>query len=191
MADTAPSRTCSLPPQTLDLSANSHAEPLMIKCCESDTKIYIRTGTDDERLRALIADILKIALPEPGHAVTANDVTTLSTGPDEWLLVTRNKNHQRLLKDFKELVSNGCFLSCHDVSSATGCFQLDSHAAARIFPIATEVDLSPAIFPVGACACLRFSQCTAILHRAEDSVYYVHIPRSYVVWVWDWLRAVA
>ena len=191
MVDAPPAGTRPLPPQTMDLPVRFHAEPLMIRCCENDTKIYVRTGTDDEQLRDLIAGFLNFSLPGPGHAVTDNNITALSTGPDEWMLVTSLINHQRLLDDLKQLVSNGRFLSCHDVSSATGCIQLDGHAAARIFPIATEVDLSPAIFPVGACTCLRFSQCSAILHRAEEGVYNVHVPRSYVSWVWDWLRAVA
>ena len=191
MVDTPPAGTCPLPPQTMNLHVRHHAEPLMIRCCENDTRIYVRTGADDGQLRHLIAGFLNFSLPGPGHAVTENNITALSTGPDEWMLVTSPINHQRLLDDLKQLVSNGRFLSCHDVSSATGCIQLDGHAAARLFPIATEVDLSPAIFPVGACTCLRFSQCSAILHRAEEGVYNVHIPRSYVNWVWDWLRAVA
>ena len=191
MVDTPSAGTCPLPPQTMNLPIRFDEEPLMIRCCENDTKIYVRTGADDEQLRDLIAGFLNFSLPGPGHAVTDNNITALSTGPDEWVLVTSLINHHRLLDDLKQLVSNDRFLSCHDVSSATGCIQLDGHAAARIFPIATEVDLSPAIFPVDACTCLRFSQCSAILHRAEEGVYNVHIPRSYVSWVWDWLRAVA
>lgn len=190
MVNSIPAGTPPLPGQTMDVRVRHCPETLSIKCCKIDPKIYLRTGVQDKELQAVIGGILKFALPEAGIAVTGNNTTALSTGPDEWLLITSVENHNQLLKDIGQLVLSGHFLSCHDASSATTCIQLHGQAATNIFSIATEANMNPEIFLKNNCACIRFLQCSAIVHRVDVCTYNIYVPRSYAGWIWQWLGAV-
>ena len=170
-SQSSPIANPALTPQSIDVPIKHCTETLNIKCLDIQPKIYLRTGLNDEQLRKNVADTLLISLPEPHSAAANNQITAL-------------------LNDLNKLALDGHLLSCHDASSATSCLQLNGASVKNIFSLATEVDLDPALFSIGMCTALRFSQCSAILYRSDVTQYNVYIPRSYTAWIWSWIRAV-
>lgn len=189
-SQSSPIANPALTPQSIDVPIKHCTETLNIKCLDIQPKIYLRTGLNDEQLRKNVADTLLISLPEPHSAAANNQITALATAPDEWLLITSHNDHAQILNDLNKLALDGHLLSCHDASSATSCLQLNGASVKNIFSLATEVDLDPALFSIGMCTALRFSQCSAILYRSDVTQYNVYIPRSYTAWIWSWIRAV-
>ena len=190
MANTTLAKNTAMAPQSIDRKLIHCDESLTLRCLENTTKIHIRTGVDDKKLRSIIESKLDLALPRLGEAVTSTSLSILSTSPDEWLAITTTENHQPLLNVLELEVKNGHFLSCFDASSATVCFQLDGQAATQIFSVLTEANLNPDKFHVNACKCIRFAQCSTIVHRTNIKLYNLYIPRSYASWVWNRIQTV-
>jgi len=118
---------------------------------------------------------LGVTLPErPKASASANDRHALWLGPDEWLLIGPDGT------DFVGLArDSGVLHSATDVSHRNIGIIVSGPGAATAISSACPQDLSPSVFPVGACSRTVFGKMEIVLYRTDDDTYRVECWRSF------------
>lgn len=136
------------------------------------TRLSLRAGT--EALSAL-SGAFGLDLPlRPKTSASANGRHALWLGPDEWLLIDENG------ADLATVVATaGVLHSATDVSHRNTAILVSGPKAAAAIASASPHDLSPAAFPVGACARTVLGKIEAVIFRTGKEDYRVECWRSF------------
>jgi len=118
---------------------------------------------------------LGVTLPaQPKTSASANDRHALWLGPDEWLLIGPDGT------DFVGLAANaGVLHSATDISHRNIGIIVSGPGAATAISSACPQDLSPTVFPVGACSRTVFGKMEIVLYRTSEESYQVECWRSF------------
>jgi sarcosine oxidase subunit gamma len=132
----------------------------------------LRAGPD--ALAALSA-ALGVTLPQkPKTSAGANGVDALWLGPDEWLLIGPDGT------DFVGIAAkSGVLHSMVDVSHRNIGILVSGPGARTAISSACPQDLTPSVFPVGACSRTVFGKMEIVLFRTEEQTYRVECWRSF------------
>jgi sarcosine oxidase subunit gamma len=136
------------------------------------TRLSLRAGAD--ALGAL-SSAFGVDLPvRPKASASANGRHALWLGPDEWLLIDENG------ADLMAASGNaGVLHSATDVSHRNVGIVVSGPGAAAAISSACPLDLSPAAFPVGACARTVLAKIEIVLLRTGEEDYRVECWRSF------------
>jgi sarcosine oxidase subunit gamma len=136
------------------------------------TRLSLRAGT--EALGALSA---ALGLPLPAHpkgSSSSNGRHALWLGPDEWLVIDEGE------ADLMAAVAgSGVLHSATDVSHRNTAILVSGPEAAAAIASACPLDLSNAIFPVGAAARTVLAKIEVVLFRTGEEEYRVECWRSF------------
>jgi sarcosine oxidase, subunit gamma len=153
-------------------SAHGGSSSVRLTLAPAAARGALRAGP--EALGALSA-ALGVTLPErPKTSVNANDRHALWIGPDEWLLIGPDGT------DFVGLTKEtGVLHSMVDVSHRNIGIIVSGPGAAAAISSACPQDLSPNVFPVGACSRTVFGKMEIVLYRPDADTYRVECWRSF------------
>ena len=136
------------------------------------TRLSLRARTD------AVGDLsraLGLELPtKPKTSASVDGRHALWLGPDEWLLIDENG------ADLEAAVSGAKVLhSATDVSHRNTAILVAGPGAARAISSSSPHDLSPSIFPVGACARTVLGKIEVVIYRTDEEEYRVECWRSF------------
>ena len=124
---------------------------------------------------------LGIGLDSPiGRSATAEGLSALRLGPDEWLLVA---DDERAI----ECDLAGGAHSLVDVSHRNTAFLVTGPRAAEALEHGCPRDLSLDAFPVGACCRTVLGKCEIVLWRGKADAFRVEVWRSFAPYAMDFL----
>lgn len=136
------------------------------------TRLSLRARPEDA---GALSSALGISLPtRPKTAAFANGRHALWLGPDEWLLIDENEADLAALA-----AASGVRHSAVDVSHRNTAILVSGPKAAEAIASACPHDLSPAAFPVGACARTVLGKIEAVVYRTSEQDYRVECWRSF------------
>lgn len=153
---------------------------VVIRPCPSAHRISLRAGAD--AVPALSA-ALGLDLPaRPKTSVSANGVTALWLGPDEWLLICEESSGVAA-----RLASvAGQLFSAVDVSHRNTGLTLEGALAATVLASGCPQDLSLSAFPAGACSRTVLAKAEIVLWREGKHRFRVECWRSFSDYVWNY-----
>ncbi|MHB0773024.1 sarcosine oxidase subunit gamma [Bradyrhizobium sp. 1.29L] len=134
--------------------------------------------------------LLGLDLPGAGSAVLSSTHGVVWSGPDQWLLLARQR---AAFSDLLALFSDHAAVS--DQSHARAALRVSGEKARNVLEKGAMVDLHPAAFPIGATALTSFAHVGVQLWRGEDgpngAVFEILVPRSMASSFWSWFTASA
>jgi sarcosine oxidase subunit gamma len=124
---------------------------------------------------AALSTALGVTLPQkPKTSAGGNGIHALWLGPDEWLLIGPDRT------DFVGLAAkSGALHSAVDVSHRNIGIIVSGPGAQTAISSACPQDLTPSVFPVGACSRTVFGKMEIVLYRPEEDTYRVECWRSF------------
>ena len=136
------------------------------------SRASLRAGSD--ALDAL-GGALGLSLPTQAKTSSSNNGHhALWIGPDEWLLIGPEGT------DYVGMTAQtGALHSMVDISHRNVGMIVSGPKAARAINAACPLDLSDAVFPVGACARTVFGKIEIVLYRMSEDSYRVECWRSF------------
>ncbi|QRM56702.1 sarcosine oxidase subunit gamma [Sinorhizobium sp. BG8] len=136
------------------------------------TRLSLRAGAD--AVSALSA-ALGLTLPTKAKtSASSKGRHALWLGPDEWLLIDENG------ADLLAAAASAKVLhSAVDVSHRNTAVIVSGPSAAEAITSASPLDLSPVVFPVGACARTVLGKIEAVIYRTGKDDYRVEFWRSF------------
>ncbi|MCF3642489.1 sarcosine oxidase subunit gamma [Rhizobium sp. TRM95111] len=118
---------------------------------------------------------LGVSLPtRPKTSASSNGRHALWLGPDEWLLIDENEADLLALA-----ASAGVLHSATDVSHRNTAIVVSGPKAAEAIASGTPHDLTPSVFPVGACARTVLGKIEVVIYRTGEEDYRVECWRSF------------
>lgn len=138
---------------------------------------------DAQAVEAL-SNALGVQLPQkPKTSATANGISALWLGPGEWLLIGPEGT------DFVGLAArSGTVHSAVDVSHRNIGILVTGPNAAIAINSGCPQDLTPSVFPVGACSRTVFGKMEIVLYRSGEEEYRVECWRSFADYCYGLLQ---
>ena len=141
------------------------------------TKVRLRIGMSaaNEAARHGLPGLLAVR--------TTGEVTALSLGPDQWLLLSDQLSVEKLLA----MCANELATVSHhavDVSAALNCVSIHGERAPVLLSMAAGIDWS------AHCVRTRFAAIPVVAHRQDDTSFDLYYDRSYRDYLGQWLTHV-
>ena len=151
-----------------------------LRPCPPAERISLR-ATDDSL--AGIGAALGLDLPaRPKASASANGVTALWLGPDEWLLIgPEGSGLAGRLAGFNSAVA-----SVVEISHRNTAFTIEGANAEAVLAAGCPQDLSLLKFPVGACSRTILAKAEIVLLREAADRFRVEGWRSFSEYVWNY-----
>lgn len=136
------------------------------------TRLSLRAGGDAV---SALSKAFGLTLPQkPKTSASANGRHALWLGPDEWLLIDESG------ADLAALAAKADVLhSAVDVSHRNTAVLVAGERAAEAIASGSPHDLSPKVFPVGACARTVLGKIEVVIFRTGEQEYRVECWRSF------------
>ena len=132
----------------------------------------------------VIEKTLGVKLPNKvGKTFRSKEFTILTLGPDWWLIVGANLNHEKLLR----IKLENEFYSLTDVSAQRTFVKISGKHSREVLEHGWELDLNPKIFKSGDCAQSVLARCPVILYRGQKNDYFVYVRSSFAQHLWNFL----
>jgi len=146
----------------------------------------LRADPGDTDVMRRIATALGFAVPlAPNTVASLDDHRALWLGPDEWLVVGPESQHQVLEQALRDGLA-GAFGSIVDVSAHRTLLEIRGEKAQDLLAHGIAIDLDPRSFPAGSCAQTLLAKAQVIIERRE-STFVLYIRASFAGYVADWL----
>ena len=147
-------------------------------------------GADSDDLERTTKRFIGLDLPRTPSAVLSGMHGLVWAGPDQWLLIARQRAG---LSDLLASLSADAAVS--DQSHARAALRVSGARAREVLAKGSMVDLHPSVFPVGATALTSFAQIGVQLWRTEDgpdgAIFEILVARSMAGSFWSWFAASA
>ena len=147
-------------------------------------------GAGSADLERTTKRLIGLDLPRTPSAVLSGMHGLVWAGPDQWLLIARQRAG---LSDLLASLSADAAVS--DQSHARAALRVSGARAREVLAKGSMVDLHPSVFPVGATAQTSFAQIGVQLWRTEDGpdggVFEILVARSMAGSFWSWFAASA
>ncbi|MFM1825507.1 MAG: hypothetical protein RLZZ37_142 [Actinomycetota bacterium] len=132
----------------------------------------------------IIENTLKVKLPlKVGQTFKNSKFTVLTLGPDWWLIVGANLNHEKLLRS--KLKNE--FASIVDVSSQRTFIEVSGKYAKEVLEHGWELNLNQDVFKPGMCAQSVIARSPAILYHGPVNTYHLYVRSSFAQHLWNFL----
>jgi sarcosine oxidase subunit gamma len=134
--------------------------------------------------------LIGLDLPRTPSAVLSGTHGVIWAGPDQWLLVTRQRT------GFSDLLASlSADAAVSDQSHARAALGVSGARVREVLAKGSMVDLHPSVFPVGAAALTSFAHIGLQLWRTEDgpdgATFEIVVARSVAGSFWSWFAASA
>ncbi|MCP3469028.1 sarcosine oxidase subunit gamma [Bradyrhizobium sp. CCGUVB1N3] len=148
------------------------------------------TASGSADLERAAKRLIGLGLPRTPSAVWSKTHGLIWAGPDQWLLVAR----QRLgFSDLLSSLSDDAAIS--DQSDARAALRISGARVRDVLAKGSMIDLHPSAFPVGATALTSFAHIGVQLWRTDDgpegAVFEILVARSMIGSFWSWFAASA
>ena len=147
-------------------------------------------GAGSADLERTTKRLIGLDLPRTPSAVLSGMHGLVWAGPDQWLLIARQRAG---LSDLLASLSADAAVS--DQSHARAALRVSGARAREVLAKGSMVDLHPSVFPVGATALTSFAQIGVQLWRTEDgpdgAIFEILVARSMAGSFWSWFAASA
>jgi sarcosine oxidase, subunit gamma len=145
----------------------------------------VRADPTDSDVMHRLATALGFALPPaPNTVASIEDRRALWLGPDEWLVVGPEGQHEALQALRDGLA--GAFGSIVDVSAHRTLLEIRGENAQDLLAHGIAIDLDLRSFPAGSCAQTLLAKAQVIIERRESS-FLLYVRTSFVRHVAEWL----
>ena len=135
-----------------------------------------------------IEKVLRIKLPtQVGQTFKSKDFTVLTLGPDWWMVVGANKNHEAKIR---AAIGNG-FASIVDSSAQRTFVEVSGKYAQEVLEHGWENNLDPKVFKSGMCAQGVLSRSPVIIYHGPVGVYHLYVRASFAQHLWNFLSDAA
>jgi sarcosine oxidase subunit gamma len=147
--------------------------------------VQVAAFDDPGRTAAHLSKHLSLAItPTANRAVMAGDLTVLSHGPGQWLIV-RVPAAAPLADELATLCGEGAAVV--DLGHARTVLRFEGEGVRDLLANGTSIDLRPARFAPGACALTALGKIGALLHGVAPQTIDVYVARSYAQALVEWL----
>lgn len=144
------------------------------------TRLAVRAGPAGA---AAIGTVFGVRLSEtPCRANVQGDRAALWLGPDEWLLLSAERDGAAALASIVDVAGAGP-VSVVDVSHRTIAIDVQGECCADVLNAFCALDLHPSAFPVGMCTRTLFGKAEIILWRTAAGAFRLEVARSFVAYV--------
>jgi sarcosine oxidase subunit gamma len=121
-----------------------------------------------------IEKVLKIKFPnQVGQTFKSKDFTVLTLGPDWWMVVGANKNHEAKIRAQRTFV------------------EVSGKYAQEVLEHGWENNLDPKVFKSGMCAQGVLSRSPVIIYHGPVGVYHLYVRASFAQHLWNFLSDAA
>ena len=139
------------------------------------TIVNIRGTASDPGFASAVQTATGLALPAAANTVSNGSIwQILWLGPDEWLLIDENGGDLAAAA-----AKSGVLHSAVDISHRNTAILVAGPKAAEAIAGSSPHDLSPSIFPVGACARTVLGKIEVVIFRTGEEEYRVECWRSF------------
>lgn len=137
------------------------------------TKVRLRIGM------SAATEVTRHGLPGMLEAKTTGEVTALSLGPDQWLLLSDQLSADKLIA---MCASEFATVSHHavDVSAALNCVTIQGETAPVLLSMGAGIDWST------QCTRTRFAAVPVVAHRHADTSFDLYYDRSFRDYLGQW-----
>ncbi|WGF89025.1 sarcosine oxidase subunit gamma [Marinivivus vitaminiproducens] len=166
----------------------SDGEDLLLAELVPPGMIALRGVAGDERFVRSAGSVLDCVLPLGANTVTsAQAVTVLWLGPDEWLIVTAPGAETAMIARLRTAL-DGVFSAVVDVTGNRARLRLSGARARDVLAKGMSLDLHPRAFKPGRCAQSTLARAGVLLHQLDEAPTYDLYPRrSFATYVHAWL----
>ena len=139
-----------------------------------------------------VEEVLGVRPPhEAGTAVGQGSTTLLWLGPDEWLAVFPDGEHEDVATALREVLAP-LHAAVVDVGHARTVISVAGRHARSVLQKGCHLDLHPSRFHSGSVAQTKFARCHVLLHQTGDApAYDLYVQRSFARYLWSWLEDAA
>ena len=158
-----------------------------VRTAQARTIVRLKSWRGASANRATLA-LGGCTLPDSVGKVTEGLPRILCTAPDEWLLVYTPTSVVRLRNILApELSAQSLVLV--DLTDGLAVVEVSGTGVRDVMARSCGLDLDPQQFKAGECARTRFAQIPVVIDCVQDpGVFRLYTPRSYAVWLTDWLN---
>jgi sarcosine oxidase, subunit gamma len=147
------------------------------------TTLEIRVNPKSNTARK-IEKTLKIKFPKQvGQTFRSKSFTVLTLGPDWWMVVGVNKDHEAKIR---AAIGNE-FASIVDSSGQRTFIEVSGKYAQEVLEHGWENNLDPKEFKSGMCAQGVLSRSPVIIYHGPVGVYHLYVRASFAQHLWNFL----
>ena len=177
----------------LDARASDQPADAGVSLCERRfrAKINLR-GKPLKKFLDASAKAISLSLPKtPNQTTTAEGITALWLGPDEWLVTGPPDSEGGIAARLREALK-GQHAAITDVTEGRMVIGLAGRNARDILIKGCPLDLHASQFKPGDCAQSALAKTVIILHQTTDApAYDIYVERSMADYLWRWLEDAA
>ena len=157
------------------------SEPVRLSVYRASlVQLALRRG-GGEGIATVIRERLGIALPRPGHAETAGDVTALWMQPETWLLVTPETASGDFMRQL-QMICGGAG-SLVDQTHGRAILDVSGRQAREVLARICRIDLHPRAFSTGRVAVTLIAEVACLLHQYDEAPgFRLFVPSSLAAW---------
>ena len=150
-------------------------------------QINLRADPNDVRLMQEMESALGFALPVvPNTSGSREDRRALWLGPDEWLVVGPDGQHEAVEQALRNGL-NGAFGSIVNVSANRTLLEIRGPKARELLAHGVPIDLDGRSFGPGRCSQTLLAKTQVIIERRSDDAFHLYIRSSFASYAADWL----
>jgi sarcosine oxidase subunit gamma len=150
-------------------------------------QINFRADPNDADILQRLASTIGFLLPVVPNTVTSQaDHRALWLGPDEWLVVGPDGQHEVLEQALRNGL-NGTFGSIVDVSANRTVLEIGGPNARELLARGVPIDLDARSFGPDRCAQTLLAKAQVIIERRVESAFHVFVRASFAGYIADWL----
>ena len=149
--------------------------------------VACRKGQADS-LKAAIANVYGVELPDSSRAAKGPKVGFIGTGPGQWLAMSEGLGAEALARDLAQRLAG--LASISDQSGGRTVIRVSGPRARDVLAKGLPIDLDPRAFPLGSAATSVIALMGVQLWQTEDTRSYdIAMFRSVSQSFWRWLTA--
>jgi sarcosine oxidase subunit gamma len=149
--------------------------------------VACRKGQADS-LKAAIANVYGVELPDSSRAAKGPKVGFVGTGPGQWLAMSEGLGAEALARDLAQRLAG--LASISDQSGGRTVIRVSGPRARDVLAKGLPIDLDPRAFPLGSAATSVIALMGVQLWQTEDTRSYdIAMFRSVSQSFWRWLTA--
>ncbi|HVS04565.1 MAG TPA: sarcosine oxidase subunit gamma family protein [Candidatus Dormibacteraeota bacterium] len=152
------------------------------------SQINLRADSKAAGLMQQLESALGFALPVvPNTAASREDRRALWLGPDEWLVLGSDSQHEALEQALRNGL-NGALGSIVDVSANRTLLEIRGTKARDLLAHGVPIDLDPRSFGPGCCAQTLLAKAQVIVERRdEETAFHLYVRSSFASYLANWL----
>ena len=184
----AVTRATALAPMADALDTASEGGAVRLRECPFITLINLRSNVDGSAFPTAVKTALGLAVPEmPNMVLSGDGFHILWLGPDEWLIVGEDGEHEALIQRLEGAL-RGQHMSVVDISSHRVVLELSGPRARDVLEKGCRLDLHSSAFAPGRCAGTVIANTQVYLEQMNDGpTYRLYVVRSFSRHLASWL----